>query len=245
MKRRIGLVVLMILCVSLTVASRPVACETVRAFELKATYNYIRSYPNGGGIFVVYIEPASDFTGTVFLNLVAPARLNAKLKSQVLNRGALVTEITVEPSSTIRPGTKYIKLAAVHVDGLYVQSVQRMQLQVEIFEWEACDNPNLDEKRDLFIQWLEQKHPEFGLFLNQEYRYYITYPEILIVEHGTYLNAEWEIRVCDHVMVPPYDWSMICIRKRGAVKPLFAAMRESDNTIHEIPLSEYPVMFGY
>jgi len=245
MKKRIGLVVLMILCLSFTVASRAVASETAQAFELKAKYTYIRSYPNGGGIFVVYIEPKSEFTGKVFLNLVAPARLNARLRDEVLDRGSLLTEITIEPSSDIRAGIKYIKLAAVHVNGLYVQTVQRIQLQVEVFEWEACDNPNLNEKRDLFVQWLEQEHQEFGLFLNQEYQYYITYPEILIVEHGTYLNSEWEIRVCDHVMVPPYDWSMFCIRKRGALKPLFAAKRETDNTIHEIPVSEYPVLFGY
>jgi len=234
MKKHIVLILLMILCLSFIVSSRAVASEIAQAFELKAKYTYIRSYPNGGGVFIVYIEPKCEFDGKVFLNLVAPDRLNARLKAQVLDQGLPLTEITVEPSSDIRPGTKYIGLVAVHVKGLYVQTVQRMQLQVEVFEWDACDNPSLNEKRDLFIKWLEQEHQEFGLFLNQDYRYYSTYPEILIVEHGTYLNLEWEIRVCDHVMIPPYDWSMLWIRKRGALKPLFAAKRETDNILENV-----------
>ena len=245
MKRIMGLVLLMVLFLSFNVASGDVAPETVQTFDLKAKYTYIRSYPNGGGIFIVYIEPKSEFAGKVFLNMVSPARLNARLSNDVLDRGSLLTEITVEPSGDIRPGTKYIRLAAVHVVGLCVQTVQRIQLEVEVFNWEAGENPNLDERRDLFVKWLEQEHQEFGIFLNQEYNYYSTYPEVLIVEHGTYLNAEWEMRVCDHVMVPPDDWSMFCIRKRGALKPLFAAKRETDNTIHEIPVSEYPILFGY
>ena len=49
----------------------------------------------------------------------------------------------------------------------------------------------------------------------------------------------------DYVMIPPYDWSMLYLRKRGTLEPIFAAKRETDNTIHEIPVSDYPILFGY
>ena len=254
MKKIIGLALLMVLLLSFNAASRDIDLKTAQTFDLKAKYTYIRSYPNGSGIFIVYIEPDNEFSGNVFLNMVAPEGLNAKLTKEVLDRGSLVTEITVNPSSDISPGTNNITLAALHVVGLCMKKnkgiqldveTKGIQLEVEVFEWEAGENPNLDEKRDLFVNWLEQEHQEFGIFLTQEYSYYNTYPEILIVEHGTYLNSEWEMRVCDHVMIPPYDWSMFLIRKRGAIKPLFAAKRETGNIIHEIPVSDYPTFFGY
>ncbi len=73
----------------------------------------------------------------------------------------------------------------------------------------------------------------------------LTYPEILVVEHWTFLNPTWEMRMCFHVMIPPYDWSMLTIRSRGEWDFQFAAKRESDGTTYEIPVAEYPVMCGY
>lgn len=241
MKRIISLVLIMVLCLSLGVASKGLA----QTFEFGAKYNYIRSCPGGGGIFLVSIEPNSAFTGKVFLNIIAPYSLNAELNKDVLDMGSPVAEIRVSPSENISSGKYNIGVAAVHVVGLYVQNVERIKLEVEVFDWESTVSRNLSQKRDLFIEWLETEHPEFGIFPKQKYDAYNTYPELIIVEHGTFLSSEWEIRVCDHVMIPPDDWSMIWIRKRGALDALFAAKRETDNSIHEIPISEYPIMFGY
>ena len=246
MKRITGLILVVFLVLSFNAfLASAQTTATAPTFELKAKYSYIRSYPEGGGIFIIYIEPDDSFKGKVFVNMVAPNALNAQLSKEVLDRGSLVTEITVNPKEKAPAKIYNIRLVALNVEGMQVKTVQKIQLEVEVFQWEAGKNPNLDAKRDLFIEWLEQEHQEFGIFLGRSYDYYCTYPEILIVEHGTYLHPEWEIRVCDHVMVPPYDWSMLCIRKRGALEPLLAAKRESDNTIHEIPVSEYPTFFGY
>ena len=46
-------------------------------------------------------------------------------------------------------------------------------------------------------------------------------------------------------MIPPYDWSMLWLRKRGEVEAIFAAKRESDGTVYEIPVGDYPIFYGY
>jgi len=46
-------------------------------------------------------------------------------------------------------------------------------------------------------------------------------------------------------MIPPHDWSKIYIRKRNSIDGEFAAMQESDGTISQIEIGDYPTMFGY
>ncbi|UCF13521.1 MAG: hypothetical protein JSW06_04485 [Thermoplasmatales archaeon] len=123
--------------------------------------------------------------------------------------------------------------------------IRRLVLEVEMFNWSSDNLPDAIIKRDELIDWLELEYPEFGNFSDKESFAYMTYPEILIVEHWTFLCKCWEMRICYHVMIPPHDWSKICLRRRGEVNPIFAAMRESDGTIYEINVSEYPIMFGY
>ena len=123
--------------------------------------------------------------------------------------------------------------------------IRRFGLEVEIFNWSSDNLPDAIIKRDELIDWLEVEYPEFGNFSDKESFAYMTYPGILIVEHWTFLCKEWEMRICYHVMIPPHDWSKICLRRRGEVQPIFAAMRESDGTTYEISVSEYPIMFGY
>ena len=95
------------------------------------------------------------------------------------------------------------------------------------------------------IDWLETNHPEFGSFSTANSYAYITYLAHLIVEHWTFLYDEWEMRICFHVMIPPYDWSMIWLRPRGEVDAIFSAKRESDGTVYEIPISDYPTYYNY
>ena len=38
-------------------------------YTLAAKYSYLRSYPDGGGVFIVYITPQDGFSGEVKLKL--------------------------------------------------------------------------------------------------------------------------------------------------------------------------------
>ena len=123
--------------------------------------------------------------------------------------------------------------------------IKKLVFYIEMFNWSSDNLPNALVKKEELIKWLESNHPEFGTFSDKEWFAYVTYPGILVVEHWTFLYEEWEVRICYHIMIPPYNWSKICLRKRGEVQPLFAAMRESDGTTYEIALSEYPTHYGY
>ena len=48
-------------------------------FEIEAKYSYIRSYPEGGGIFIIKMTPKNDFSGYVSLQINTDSNLNAQL----------------------------------------------------------------------------------------------------------------------------------------------------------------------
>jgi len=76
--------------------------------------------------------------------------------------------------------------------------------------------------------------------------YYQTYPGMKIVEHWTFVEANWEFRVCVHVMVPPEDWSEMWIRPRGEWDAVLAAHMDTGGaTPYDIPIGDYPIMYGY
>ena len=219
--------------------------ESDRGFILKPKYSYIRSYPGGGGIFIVKLFTSDNTSADFILSLRANPSLNARLDRNTLNADTSVAEITIHPSRSVEIGMYEIELRAIRANPSHIGVFQVITLEVEIFQWGPANPANVIPKRDEFIGWLETEHPELGNFSNHIWFPYMTYPQIWVVEHWTFLDEDWEFRLCYHVMIPPYDWSKILLRRRGEWNPVLAAMRDSDGTIHEIPISEYPIMFGY
>ena len=76
---------------------------------------------------------------------------------------------------------------------------------------------------------------------------YCTYPQTIIVSHYTFLSENWEVRFCHHEMIPPDDWSMILIRQRGEIDAEVSYKEDSsiNHSVYEIPVSEYPILYGY
>lgn len=208
-------------------------------FTLRCINTSVRSYTGGGGVFVVTIQPDPQFNGSVRLEVEANPLLGAKLTRYRLDEFLSYAELTVEPAAPIAPATYDIVLRATH----HGKTISRI-LQVDIHFW-SHHEPGMEIlKRDEFVSWLSNEHPELGDFAAEEFRRYMTYPEILVVEHWTFLSDMWEFRLCYHVMIPPHDWSKMLLRRRGCSQPLLAAQRESDGTIAEMPVDEYPVFLG-
>ena|GEM_PF-1142657 len=218
-------------------------------FSLEAKHSYIRSYPGGGGVFIVKLKPSDGFTGVVAIQLSANPALNARLDRRTLSAQSNIAEIVIRPSETVEIKTYQIDITARQFANITSQSQCRtISVEVEMIPWGSAKPTEAMAKRDPLVAWIQQTHPEFGTFDDQEWYPYITYPGILVVEHWTFLNQEWEMRICFHVMIPPHDWSMIQIRRHGEWDPVFAAMREHNGTtyeINQIPVSEYPTFFGY
>lgn len=210
------------------------------SYTVEAKYPKIRSYRDGGGVFIISMMPDDDFSGEVALTINADSVLNAELDRHTLDRSSAIAEVAIYPDQSAKIEGYEIELRAVHSGG-----AQSIMLWVEMFDWGSGSINDAIDKRDEILGWLEKEHPEFGSFSERYWFTYMTYPETLVVEHWTFLNMEWEMRLCYHVMIPPYDWSMLAIRRRGELDSIFTAKRESDGKIHEIPFAEYPKMYGY
>ncbi len=212
--------------------------------RLESKYSYILSYPSGGGIFVLrsLLDPItpSVYPHDYAITLHAHPDLNAVLTSDFGNHSSRIHEITINPSPDIETRLYQIQVDVMQNGGLY-----RIPLEVDVINRWASDDSMAVVKRNEFLPWLETHNPEFGNLTDLEWQSYFTYPGILVVEHWTFLSKRYEVRVCWHVMIPPYDWSMFCIRERGQWKPSLALRRETDGRIHEIAVADYPQMYGY
>jgi len=209
-------------------------------FTLNTKYPAIRSFPEGGGIFVISISPSPDFEGTVKLSVETESGITAKLNRTELNDKDSVADIIISTSKNIALDTNSITLKATH-NG----KEKLLKLFIVVLSW---DKDNCDEakiKRDEFKNWFSGKSSKYQEIFGSEFTEFETYPQILIVEHRTFITKNYEVRVCYHVMVPPDDWSKLRIRDRNRLVPEIALKRETDGSIHEIPVDEYPTFDGY
>ncbi len=214
--------------------------DTEASFALTAVYDSIRSYPGGGGIFLVRLDPEDAFAGEVVLSLAAPDRLRAEVARDTLSDGHPTAELIVRPEATISSG--HFKVTLTGTQG---EQRVKLPLDVEIVDWLVeglSEHATLEKNR--FVSWLADQDPALAALGSQQWWGFQTYPEMLVVEHWTFLSPEWEMRICVHVMIPPHDWSMVRLRRRGESEPVLTARRETDGTIHPIPAGEYPT-FGY
>ncbi|HPO16281.1 MAG TPA: hypothetical protein PLI09_22790 [Candidatus Hydrogenedentes bacterium] len=67
---------------------------------------------------------------------------------------------------------------------------------------------------DNFVPWLAANYPELNINDQTQWTNSIVTPHILIVSHYLFFSEEWEVHVFWHVMIPPYDWARIELRKR-------------------------------
>jgi hypothetical protein len=70
------------------------------------------------------------------------------------------------------------------------------------------------EVRDRFVPWLAEHHPELGITSATEWRGTVVIPQVLVVMHYLFFSAEWEMHVEWHIVIPPYDWARIDLRRR-------------------------------
>lgn len=67
--------------------------------------------------------------------------------------------------------------------------------------------------RDRFVPWLEANHPELGITADTVWEG-TSVQHLLVVSHYLFLSDEWELGVAWHIMIPPYDWTQIYLRRR-------------------------------
>lgn len=209
-------------------------------FTLSAKYKFIRSYPDGGGIFVISIATNSEFEGLVQLSVESDNYIDAELSKTELTISDKIADILIKPSKNSSIDTHKVIVKAKH-SGIE----KRLELFVDVMQWDKEDPESVKQKRNEFKNYCIAKNALYQEIFTDNYLCYETYPEILIVEHNTFITENYEVRLCYHVMIPPDDWSKLLIRNRKSLEPEIALQRETDGTIHEINKMDYPTFFGY
>jgi len=65
-----------------------------------------------------------------------------------------------------------------------------------------------------WVAWLAAEHPELGITADLDWEP-VFVSTLLIVSHYSYWSTDWEMTVAWHVMVAPYDWTEVHLRRRG------------------------------
>jgi len=126
--------------------------------------------------------------------------------------------------------------------------IERLKLNIEIIDWASSNNLSdlASGKKMEFINWLNQNYPNININNHTEWEIFWTYPQHIIVEHYTLLNNQYELRICCHAMIPPHDWSMIRLRERNTFTAFLSARQDTKGgLIYQIPITEYPLLYGY
>lgn len=246
-KRGLPLITILVLLIIIIAAcsenESPVTPQTQDEgyYNITVAYDSIRSYPGGGGVFLLGITPEDDFEGDVEISVNADNKLNAYASRVKLTKKDTVVEIILKPEKDIEISARSIEVSFLHKD-----SLRKIMLYVQLFNWGAeSEYTAAKAKMNEFKGWIAENMPDFEDAFSEDAFIYHTYPEMLIVEHYTFLNDDYEVRLCYHVMIPPHDWSYLRVRKRNCMMPDIALKRESSGTINEIDYEEYPVLFNY
>jgi hypothetical protein len=208
---------------------------------LEPTYTYIQSYPGGGGIFLLQLSENETAEENISIELIADPELQAQLTTTIFTQTNPVGELTIRPTDNITEGTSKIILLSKN-DALPKAKI----LEVEIFDIEY-DQPSryIIDKRNAFLNWLSNTDPKYENISDQTWFAYRTYVRVLEVEHWTFLSPDYELRICCHITIEPDNWSEMLLRQRGEITPVIAAHQESDGSIHEMNISDYPTFYDY
>lgn len=213
--------------------------EPYNSFYIESKFDFIRSCPGGGGLFILKINNTGKSIEKVNIQLDCSDKLNAELSQNEIYIEQPVFEILIKPDNDISISDFDIIVIGERRD--YIDSTK---LNVSIIEWDSATE--LDElanaKKTLYMYWLNNNYPGISINNQTEWYIYTTYPQIIIVQDFTLLNDHYEMRICNHATIPPHDWSMIRLRERKKYEPFLAAKQDSTGgIIYSIPVNEYPI----
>jgi hypothetical protein len=137
------------------------------SYTLSAAYDSIRSYPGGGGVFLVSFKPDTAFQGTIRLTLECDPALAPSLSAATVRASDSVVEILLAPSSAIMPGLYPVTVVATH--GGFER---RLQLAVDILDWQQGGFEDALAHRAQFEEWLIAKDSAYAEIFRLPLRMY-------------------------------------------------------------------------
>jgi len=213
-------------------------------YEIVPVYDTILSYPGGGGIFKLWLDCPTYNSGEFSLNVNADPKLHAKLNKLKISKDEPVFELTIQPEENIVLDDYIISISALYNRPKGAKEISTTDVVVKVSDWGFNKN-DAEVKLNDFKNHLISINNRYSEIFDESIFSWSTYTNILIVEHSTWLSENYEVRLCYHVMVPPNDWSKLCIRKRNSLSAEKAFMRDTQGAITEISVADYPQLHGY
>jgi hypothetical protein len=146
-----------------------------------------------------------------------------------------VVEIVVTPSGQLVDQNLEVKITAQRQDVTHTTS-KTLEVIEGIIEDYLGLEPEAAAYRDRFVEWLATNHSELGIDSITEWDGKVTTPRWLVVSHYLFFSDEWEMMVGWHIMIPPYDWTEIYLRKRfDDLTPTYGFKIDSRSNVESLP----------
>jgi len=213
--------------------------EDEGSYIIETNKTEIQSYPDGGGLFIIMMTPSEDFMGKVRLSVSANNLLNSRLTNEALSLEKRITEVEIHPDKITEIDEYILKIISQH--GV---TVDTLFLKIDVVEPNLPWNSpiyygNAVNIHNMFIQWLQDTNPKLGVNDTNDWFFYNNSPIIIPGAPGdwTFLSETWDITVIWAGY--PFNTESVLLRKRGESKPMFAALKDKDGKIREIPVSDF------
>jgi len=163
---------------------------------------------------IVTVNPPAIVPGQVCEVTVIPGQINGGedpnvYRSTVAEDEVRPVEPIIEPNEPFEGKTLTISIMAERA------GVQRAEtVTVNTIQGEDQLAVLASTYRDRFIPWLAENYPELGVTQETEWVGTIVRPHYFVVMYYLFFSEGWEMGLRWHVMIPPYDFAEIYLRKR-------------------------------
>lgn len=203
----LALIVVAALACVFRIVLTPAASFSLQVFPEQFKSDVI---PGQRCVFLIYVTDDGEGRGrgdAVSVSATAPG-CTVTVNPQSIAPGR-VAEVTVIPSEATIDSTVNVTIRTER-EGL----VRTKSVALGVFDEEDTLGEEAAIMLDKFISWLEAKHPELGISAQTEWTGTIVTPRWLVVSHYLFFSDEWELHIEWHIMIAPYDWARIDLRRR-------------------------------
>ncbi len=179
----------------------------------------IQSYPGGIALWVLQVTVPPEELRPVSLSASSAAGVACEVVPATLN-GSGIVEVVARPDATVRGRTVNVVVRAEPegaADAASTDGTARLALPLQVLRYTDQLGDTANQKLQPFISYLAANHPEFGIDDQTAWEGWVSAPNILVVMWYSFLSSDWEVLIQWHVMIPPYDWTHVFLRPRGAL----------------------------
>lgn len=177
--------------------------------------------PGQRSIFLVSAPAQQVQDGAIEIHANAPGA-TVDVEPTLLYPGKVV-EVTVTPDATEEE-----TVVDVSITGARRGLTSTVTRTLPVFPDVDTRQEDAAYYRELFVPWLAARYPDLGIDSTTAWKGTISGAHLLVVSHYLFYNDTWELAVEWHVMIAPYDWATLYLRRRfEEAKPSFGAKIDS------------------